>query len=169
MAKEIILADWLMKKLPPAERFHEILRFLIVGGGCFLWNMCFCTCLLSLQGFLILPLQRLHSLFLCWWIIYFVWRWFFTRKTDENGNVSFLPHLRQAWGINQMTMWFFVEIAGLWYMFAKVIASGIVMIWNYATKRYILKRESIKKRLRRIVWEIQFRPKSFLAAGEIIF
>ena len=36
MAKEIILADWLMKKLPPAERFHEILRFLIVGGGCFL-------------------------------------------------------------------------------------------------------------------------------------
>jgi putative flippase GtrA len=36
-------------------------------------------------------------------------------------------------------MWFFVEIAGLWYMFAKVIASGIVMIWNYATKRYILK------------------------------
>ena len=36
MAKEIILADWLMKKLPLAERFHEILRFLIVGGGCFL-------------------------------------------------------------------------------------------------------------------------------------
>lgn len=36
MAKEIILADWLMKKLPPAERFYEILRFLIVGGGCFL-------------------------------------------------------------------------------------------------------------------------------------
>lgn len=36
MAKEIILTDWLMKKLPPAERFHEILRFLIVGGGCFL-------------------------------------------------------------------------------------------------------------------------------------
>lgn len=36
MAKEIILTDWLMKKLPSAERFHEILRFLIVGGGCFL-------------------------------------------------------------------------------------------------------------------------------------
>lgn len=32
MAKEIILADWLMKKLPLAERFHEILRFLIVGA-----------------------------------------------------------------------------------------------------------------------------------------
>ena len=40
MAKEIILADWLMKKLPPAERFYEILRFLIVGGGCFLFGIC---------------------------------------------------------------------------------------------------------------------------------
>ena len=63
--------------------------------------------------------------------------------TRENGRkwkcFFFLPHLRQAWESNQMTMWFFVEIAGLWYMFAKVIASGIVMIWNYATKRYILK------------------------------
>ena len=43
-------------------------------------------------------------------------------------------------GINQITMWFFVEIAGLWYMFAKVIASAVVMIWNYFTKRYILKK-----------------------------
>ena len=66
MAKEIILADWLMKKLPPAERFHEILRFLIVGGGCFLLEYVLLYMLTEFAGFLILPLQRLHSLFRCW-------------------------------------------------------------------------------------------------------
>ena len=43
--------------------------------------------------------------------------------------------------INQGVMWFLVEIIAWWYMFAKVIASGIVMIWNYITKRYILIRK----------------------------
>ena len=95
MAKEIILTDWLMKKLPPAERFHEILRFLIVV--------------------------------------------FHTGKRTKMEMFLFFATSAAGLGINQMTMWFFVEIAGLWYMFAKVIASGIVMIWNYATKRYILK------------------------------
>ena len=41
-------------------------------------------------------------------------------------------------GINQVTMWIFIDLVGIWYMFAKVIASAIVMIWNYFTKRFIL-------------------------------
>ena len=40
--------------------------------------------------------------------------------------------------INQVTMWIFIDLVGIWYMFAKVIASAIVMIWNYFTKRFIL-------------------------------
>lgn len=41
-------------------------------------------------------------------------------------------------GINQVVMWFFIDIIGIWYMFAKVVASAVVMVWNYFTKRYVL-------------------------------
>ena len=128
MAKEIILADWLMKKLPPAERFHEILRFLIVGGGCFLLEYVLLYMLTEFAGIPYLTSSAIAFLIS-----------FHTGKRTKMEMFLFFATSAAGLGINQMTMWFFVEIAGLWYMFAKVIASGIVMIWNYATKRYILK------------------------------
>ena len=139
MAKEIILADWLMKKLPPAERFHEILRFLIVGGGCFLLEYVLLYMLTEFAGIPYLTssaiaflISLLVNYLLCVTVV-------FTRENGRKWKCFFFATSAAGLGINQMTMWFFVEIAGLWYMFAKVIASGIVMIWNYATKRYILK------------------------------
>ena len=99
MAKEIILADWLMKKLPSAERFHEILRFLIVGGGCFLLEYVLLYMLTEFAGIPYLTssaiaflISLLVNYLLCVTVV------FSHGKTDENGNVSFfLPHLRQAW------------------------------------------------------------------------
>ncbi len=38
-------------------------------------------------------------------------------------------------GLNQLCMWFFVDVAGLYYMIAKIFATAIVTIWNYITKR----------------------------------
>lgn len=140
MAKEIILADWLMKKLPLAERFHEILRFLIVGGGCFLLEYVLLYMLTEFAGIPYLTssaiaflISLLVNYLLCVTVV------FHTGKRMKMEMFLFFATSAAGLGINQMTMWFFVEIAGLWYMFAKVIASGIVMIWNYATKRYILK------------------------------
>ena len=140
MAKEIILADWLMKKLPLAERFHEILRFLIVGGGCFLLEYVLLYMLTEFAGIPYLTssaiaflISLLVNYLLCVTVV------FHTGKRTKMEMFLFFATSAAGLGINQMTMWFFVEIAGLWYMFAKVIASGIVMIWNYATKRYILK------------------------------
>lgn len=38
-------------------------------------------------------------------------------------------------GLNQICMWFFVEIFGMYYMLAKIISIIIVMAWNYIMKR----------------------------------
>ena len=122
MAKEIILTDWLMKKLPPAERFHEILRFLIVGGGCFLMEYVLLYMLTEFVGIPYLTssaiaflVSLLVNYLLCVTVV------FHTEKRTK------------------MEMFLFFATSAAGYMFAKVIASGIVMIWNYATKRYILK------------------------------
>ena len=41
--------------------------------------------------------------------------------------------------LNQICMWLFVEIFGFYYMLAKIGTTGIVMIWNFVTKRMALK------------------------------
>ncbi len=40
--------------------------------------------------------------------------------------------------LNQICMWVLVEVCVIYYMFAKVISTGIVMIWNYITKKKAL-------------------------------
>lgn len=98
MAKEIILTDWLMKKLPSAERFHEILRFLIVGGGCFLLEYVLLYMLTEFAGIPYLTssaiaflISLLVNYLLCVTVV------FHTGKRTKMEMFLFLPHLRQAW------------------------------------------------------------------------
>ncbi len=41
-------------------------------------------------------------------------------------------------GINQLCMWAFVECVSMHYMLAKIFATGIVTVWNYVTKKFVL-------------------------------
>lgn len=134
------MADWITEKLPPKERMGEILRFLIVGGGCFLLEY---ALLYSFTEFMDIPyltssaiaftISLLVNYVLCIAVV------FHAGKQTKGEVLLFFATSVAGLGINQIAMWFFVEVASLWYMFAKIIASGIVMFWNYATKRYILK------------------------------
>lgn len=38
-------------------------------------------------------------------------------------------------GINQLCMYFFVEILAIYYLIAKILATVIVTLWNYITKK----------------------------------
>ena len=38
-------------------------------------------------------------------------------------------------GINQLCMFFFVEILTIYYLIAKILATIIVTLWNYVTKK----------------------------------
>lgn len=38
-------------------------------------------------------------------------------------------------GLNQFCMWFLVEKQGIYYLLAKIVATGIVMVWNYVAKK----------------------------------
>lgn len=49
-------------------------------------------------------------------------------------------------GINQLVMWVTVEKFALWYMIGKLIATFIVMIWNYITRKLFLENEKTAKR-----------------------
>lgn len=68
-------------------------------------------------------------------------KWVFT----VNGNLSlqknFLTFMMLSvigLGINQILMWVSVEKLKIFYMLAKVIATGIVMIYNFITRKVFL-------------------------------
>ena len=42
-------------------------------------------------------------------------------------------------GINQLCMYTFVDMLGIYYMAAKLLAAVIVTIWNFVLKRYALR------------------------------
>lgn len=125
--------------LAKSERGREIGRFLLVGGGCFVFEYVLLYSLTEFGGISYLisaavafTLSLILNYILCTAVV------FHAGNRSRKEMLLFAVTSLLGLGINQVTMWFFVEITGLWYMFAKVIASAVVMVWNYVTKRYIL-------------------------------
>ncbi len=130
----------LLKNIPKGERFWEIFRFLAVGGFCFVLEFALLYSLTEYGGLaplLSAPIAFTISLIvnyiLCVTIV------FETKHQTKNQMFLFVVTSLMGLGVNQITMWFFIEVVGLWYMIAKVIAAAVVMIWNYVTKRMILR------------------------------
>jgi putative flippase GtrA len=49
-------------------------------------------------------------------------------------------------GINQIVMWISVEKFAIWYMIGKLIATFVVMIWNYITRKLFLENDKTAKK-----------------------
>lgn len=43
-------------------------------------------------------------------------------------------------GINQLAMYIIVEKIKIWYMFSKIVASLIVMVWNFITRKIFIEK-----------------------------
>lgn len=130
-----------LKFFPSTERFWEVFRFLMVGGSCFLLEYFLLFALTEFAGFdplisapIAFTVSLIVNYILCVYVVF--------HAENQSGRQMFFFILTSIMGlgINQLVMWFFIDIIGIWYMFAKVISSAIVMIWNYFTKRYILKK-----------------------------
>jgi len=152
MATMPLLIGWTLSMLRPAEEaaglpadprtknIREMFRFAISGGVCILVEY---GCLIVLKeafqvhylvaagaGFL---LSVAFNYLLCV-------RWVFTdtRSAGRKAQVLFLITSLVGLAINQLLMWMLVDGLALYYIFAKMISSAVVMIWNYIAKRRVL-------------------------------
>ena len=121
------------------DRFWEVFRFLAVGGGCFLLEYALLFSLTEYGGLAPLvsaPIAFTISLvvnyILCVYVVFHV------KRQGTKQMILFIVTSIMGLGLNQLVMWFCIDILAIWYMFAKIVASAIVMIWNYFTKRFIL-------------------------------
>lgn len=132
--------DSLIRKFfPSTERFGEVFRFLLVGGGCFLLEYGLLFALTEYGGLnplvsapIAFTVSLVVNYILCVYVV------FHAEQQSKKQMALFALTSIIGLGINQVVMWFFIDIIGIWYMFAKVVASAVVMVWNYFTKRYVL-------------------------------
>ena len=132
--------DSLIRKFfPSTERFWEVFRFLLVGGGCFLLEYGLLFALTEYGGLnplvsapIAFTVSLVVNYILCVYVV------FHAEQQSKKQMALFALTSIIGLGINQVVMWFFIDIIGIWYMFAKVVASAVVRVWNYFTKRYVL-------------------------------
>jgi putative flippase GtrA len=113
------------------------MRFGIVGSLSFLLDyglLYFCTEWLSIYYLYSSAISFTVSVALNYWLcVVYV----FTNAGKQNRKqaVLFFGSSVVGLGLNQISMWMFVELLGMYYMLAKILATIIVMIWNYIMKR----------------------------------
>lgn len=118
----------------------EIIRFVVVGGICFILEF---ALLYALTEYLYIPylissalafiIALIVNYLLCVYVV------FHAQNQSNTKRTWFIITSIAGLGVNQIVMYVTVEKFGIWYMFAKFFAAAIVMIWNYITKKIILK------------------------------
>lgn len=119
------------------ERMLEIIRFCFVGGVSFLMDYSILFALTEFAGVYYLYSSAISFsitvVFNYWLCVVYVFK--DAKKQSTRRAVIFFSTGVVGLGLNQLCMWFFVDVAGVYYMIAKIFATAIVTIWNYITKR----------------------------------
>ena len=119
------------------ERMLEIIRFCFVGGVSFLMDYAILFALTEFAGVYYLYSSAISFsvtvVFNYWLCVVYVFK--DARKQSTKRAIIFFGTGAIGLLLNQICMWFFVAVAGVHYMLAKIFATIIVTIWNYLTKR----------------------------------
>ncbi len=123
------------------ENFLELVRFCFVGGLSLIVD---CTILFTLTEFF--GVHYLYSagisftasvIFNYWLCVVYVFKG--ARRQTPKQAAIFIGSSVVGLGLNQVCMWFFVEIIFLHYLIAKLAATVVVTLWNYFAKRKAVK------------------------------
>lgn len=124
-----------MKKL-----FEQIIKFGLVGFLCFFIDygiMVFLTEIVNINYLISSGISFTVSV-----IVNYVLSLTFVFDTKKGNKVKefviFVVLSVIGLGINQVLMWFCVDILGIFYMISKIGATAVVMVYNFITRKLIL-------------------------------
>ena len=119
------------------NQFEEIIRFCIVGGLSFLVDyglLYIGTEYIGLYYLWSSAVSFTVSVIFNYWVcVVYVFKG--AKKQHRKQVTLFIGSSIIGLGLNQLCMWLFVELAGMYYMLAKIFATAIVTVWNYVMKR----------------------------------
>ena len=118
-------------------QYLEMMRFIIVGAITFVVDyglLYICTEYLGLYYMYSTAIAFIVAVIFNYWLCVIYVFTNVQRQTSKQA-ILFIGSSVVGLGLNQICMWFFVEIFGIYYMLAKIISIIIVMAWNYIMKR----------------------------------
>lgn len=120
---------------------QQFSRYVIVGGLAFMIDFGSLYSLTEFAGFHYL-ISATVAFLLGLLTNYCLCRlWVFDRRTMESAPLEFLIFAVigiVGLGLNEAIMWFVGEVIQLHYLIGKVISAGIVLIWNFGARKFIL-------------------------------
>lgn len=118
-------------------QYLEMMRFIIVGAITFVVDyglLYISTEYIGLYYMYSAAIAFIAAVIFNYWLcVIYVFK-NVQRQTSKQA-ILFVGSSVVGLGLNQICMWFFVEIFGIYYMLAKIISIIIVMAWNYIMKR----------------------------------
>ncbi len=136
------------------NRMKEIVKFVFTGGVCFLIEY---AALIALKEWLHLPVVAATPIAFLISVVFnylLCVKWVFDGAAEGNrkAQIGFIITSLMGLALNWLIMWALTALFGedavlltifgidvKVYMLNKVIATGLVMVWNYFTKRWLLK------------------------------
>lgn len=118
-------------------QYLEMMRFIIVGAITFVVDyglLYVCTEYIGLYYMYSTAIAFIAAVIFNYWLCVIYVFTNVQRQTSRQA-ILFVGSSVVGLGLNQICMWFFVEIFGIYYMLAKMISIIIVMAWNYIMKR----------------------------------
>lgn len=119
------------------DRWMEMIRFCIVGGGCFLLDYGLLYVLTEYAGihyWYSSGISFTATVVINYWLcVAYVFHGS-KHQTARQASI-FIGSSVAGLAINQLCMWFLVDVMGIYYMIAKLIATAVVTVWNYVMKR----------------------------------
>lgn len=136
------------------SKLKEVVKFVFTGGVCFLIEY---AALILLKEWLRLPVVAATPIAFLISVVFnylLCVKWVFdgAKEGSRKAQVGFVITSGIGFFLNWLLMWALTALLGedvllltlfgvevKVYMLNKIIATGLVMVWNYFTKRYLLK------------------------------
>ena len=136
------------------NRLNEVIKFILTGGVCFLIEY---AALITLKEWLHLPVVAATPVAFLISVVFnylLCVKWVFNsaKESSRKAQIGFAITSVMGLFLNWAIMWALTALVGedallfalfgiqiKVYMLNKIIATGLVMVWNYFTKRWLLK------------------------------
>lgn len=121
---------------------RQILKFGVVGGGAFLIDYTILYVLTEFVGihYLISSVISFTVSLIFNYILSIYWVFDVTRKQTAKEVLIFAILSIIGLGINQIVMYIGSDILHIYYMLTKLVATFIVMVWNFITRKIFIEK-----------------------------
>ncbi len=131
-----------MSKLFEKNLVKQILRFTVVGGFAFLIDYGILYILTEFIGihYLVSSIISFTISVIFNYIMSIKWVFNVTKKQGIGDFIKFIILSVIGLGINELIMYIMVDIINIHYMISKLFATGIVMIYNFITRKIFIEK-----------------------------